>query len=157
MARKTELLVIDGTTFEITQLPATEGLLVYNKLLRVLGPVIRSALGEPELTSAAKSADADAPEKAITANAGLRIASIILQGFEALDPAFTLELAQQFSRNTNLKLESAMVPLSAGDIFDQHFAGRYAHMTRWLVAHLKLNFSDFLVALVGSAASKPAV
>jgi hypothetical protein len=44
----------------------------------------------------------------------------------------------------------------AGDMFDQHFAGRYAHLTRWLMAHLKLNFADFLAGSSLSASQHQA-
>jgi hypothetical protein len=44
MARKTISVAIDGEGFELTMLPSTAGLEVYNRLLKVLGPMIRAAL-----------------------------------------------------------------------------------------------------------------
>lgn len=153
MARKTQKLALDGEGYEITMLPATEGLEVYNRLLKVLGPMMRSALKEPGIVGSKKVAADGAGEDS---TAGMKIATIVIEGFETMDVAFTLELAQLFSKNTLVMMEGSMVPLAAGDIFDQHFAGRYAHLTRWLLAHLKLNFSDFLAGLGSSAVPKVA-
>lgn len=159
MARKTVSVALDGESYQLTQLPSTEGLGIYSKLLRLLGPMIRSALSDPAVTGGAKaSVAAEDPEKLqLSDSAGLKIASIIIQGFETLDTTFLLELAQSFSKVTMVKLEgSGFVEMSAGDIFDQHFAGRYAHLTRWLLAHLKLNYSDFLAGLASSVKQSPA-
>lgn len=143
MARRTEKLSLDGSTYEITQLPATQGLEVYAKLLKVLGPMLRAALSDSEIAAEAKQGE--------TAGAGAKLATIIIRGFESLEPAFTLELAQLFARHTKVQMTAGMIELSSGDIFDQHFAGRFAHMTRWMLAHLKLNYADFLAGWAGSA------
>lgn len=153
MARSKQKLALDGEGYEIQMLPATEGLAVYNRLLKVLGPMMRSALKEPGIVGGKKVAADGASEDS---TAGMKIAAIVIEGFETMDVAFTLELAALFAKNTSVMMEGAMVPMAAGDIFDQHFAGRYAHMTRWLLAHLKLNFSDFLAGLGSSVAPKVA-
>ena len=141
MARRAVIVAIDGEKYELTMLGATEGLSVYNRLLKALGPVVRGII-------AAQKKNPDAVES--DDGLGLRVAGVIFQGFEAMPVEFTLELAALFAKNSKVSKEGAMLPLDAGDIFDQHFAGRYAHMTRWLIEHLKLNFSDFLARAVSS-------
>jgi len=147
MARRAVIVAIDGEKYELTMLGATEGLSVYNRLLKALGPVVRGIIADPGIIAAQKK-NPDAVES--DDGLGLRVAGVIFQGFEAMPVEFTLELAALFAKNSKVSKEGAMLPLDAGDIFDQHFAGRYAHMTRWLIEHLKLNFSDFLARAVSS-------
>lgn len=139
MARKTITVAIDDCKYELTMLGATEGLSVYNRLLKALGPVVRGIIADPGIIAAQKKTGDDADE-----GLGLRVAGVIFQGFEAMPVEFTVELAGLFAKHSKVSKEGAWLPLDVVDIFDQHFAGRYAHMTRWLIEHLKLNFSDFL-------------
>jgi hypothetical protein len=150
MARRSITVAIDDERYELTMLGATEGLSVYNRLLKTLGPVVRGIIADPGIIAAQKK-DPTAVET--DEGLGLRVAGVIFQGFEAMPVEFTLELAALFAHNSKVVKAGVMLPLDAGDIFDQHFAGRYAHMTRWLIEHLKLNFSDFLARAASSGAA----
>ncbi|TAL42927.1 MAG: hypothetical protein EPN91_07395 [Salinibacterium sp.] len=171
MARQERSVQIGADAYRLRQLGATEGLVVYSKLLKVLGPMIRAAIAEPLVASAAKpkaipanpgteqpASDEASPELLdLSDSAGMKIASIVIQGIENLETSLLQELCDKFARCTSCQLEPGgpMVEM-AGDIFDSHFAGRYTHLTKWLLAHLQLNFADFLVGKKGSASPSPA-
>jgi hypothetical protein len=173
MARRTETIALGGEAYELTQLPAKEGLAVYSKLLRVLGPMIREVLNEGSAIDEIKAArklpkpgdqpvDEGAPPSAegldVSDKLGMKIASIVIRGIETLETSLLEELADKFARCSKCQLDKngPMVEMHAGDIFDNHFAGRYMQLTQWLLAHLRLNFADFLGASRRSGSPSPA-
>ena len=143
MARKSVTVNVDREQYELTQIGATEGLAIYSKLAKVLGPMLRRALAEPALNGQAAAGN-PTDQQSFSSAAGLKLADIVIQGLEAMETELTLELAAKFAENSKVKLEGGGMADLVPAIFDQHFAGRYGHMTRWFVQHLKLNFADFL-------------
>src|SRR6478752_6141981 len=103
MARKVETVQLDGELFEMRQLGATEGLAIYSKLLKVLGPMLRGALSDPTLLAAGKG-DGEAK-----GDGGMKIAGVVIRGIEDLDTGFLQDLAGQFAKVTKVKLGAGMV------------------------------------------------
>ena len=143
MARKTASIVIDGVTFEITQLGAVEGSDLYARLAAAIGPTI-----------------ADGPLAGLAdSSAEAKIAALAIKGLAGLPTELWTDLRIKFAGTTKVQAGEVMLTLGDGrtlpaeGTFDQHFAGRYGHMTRWLMACLKHNFADFLPISVASAAA----
>lgn len=156
MALLTKTVTIGSDVYEITQLKTSDGLPIYSRLLKVLGPMVRATLADPAIVGGVKASTEGSD--AVSGAAGIKIANVVLQGFESLETAFLLELADTFKKVTKVQLMAGgpMVDMAAGDIFDQHFAGRYAQLTKWLLAHLHLNFTDFLAGLASAGARSQA-
>jgi len=145
MSKLTKIVKIDDTEFELTQLGGAEGLDVFDALTERLGPAIANAIG-----SAVALTDKAAREAAI----GI----VVMRGLAALPADFKLQLRVRFAALSKVKTGAMMLPLvgegqnlPADGVFDQHFAGRFGHMTRWLVACLQWSFGDFLPSSPGSA------
>ena len=134
MGRKTETIQIGRDTYQITQLGAVDGLEIYHDLIRAVGPSIRSKLGS--LSDLADESD----EEKTKANVG----SLIIEIMENIPKELMRALRIEFTKTTKVKSGELMLQLSEGDLFDQHFAGRYSALTQWLIACLKHNFLDFL-------------
>ena len=125
MAKKTERVRIDNEEYAISQLGAVEGLELYHELVRAFGPALRDELSQYR-------------------PAEETMARVLLRAIELMPRELMRELRQKFAANSKVKSGELMVGLGEGDIFDQHFAGRYGLLTKWLLACLKVNFADFL-------------
>lgn len=134
MAKKKETISIDDQSYVVEQLGAVEGMRIYQRLVKALGPVAREALAQ------AGSLDTEAAQ-----------ATLVIRALELLPDDLMSELADKFSRSCHVKVGSASMPLSTADLFDQHFAGRYGHLTKWIIACAKFNFADFLAKPASSA------
>jgi len=133
MRKKIKSEPIDGFTYEVTQLGAVEGRRMLVRISKIvlptLGALIKDAdfgrlsdlnIADIDIDSAAKAlveaVDADSVDKIIESMSGIT---------EIWGPGFG----------------AAGAPMAHH--FDDHFAGRYAAMLRWLAFALKVNFSDF--------------
>lgn len=115
MARDTKQHIINGFKYDITQLGAKAGRTVLARVLRV---VAAASEGNGE-EAFAKFANAMTDEQ--------------------LD-----YLCETFAKTTMVGPEGQdrMVPLS--DCFDNHFAGKYGDMLKWLWAAMETNYASFL-------------
>lgn len=137
MAKKTESVTVDGIEYQITQLDTTPGLRLYNKLARLLGDAIRGELaGAKDVESA-------------MAGAMLRAISIIPE-------EDMLSLGRTFAGTCKVRQGELWLDLTDA-IYEQHFAGQLSHWTMWVLACLRVNFSDFLSrakrSIAGAAAA----
>lgn len=141
MAKQVKVVAIDGVEYEITQLGGVEGLELYDRLCRELGPAVSNAVRTGLLE----------------ANAETKIAFMLVESMATLPSAFKKELWTRFAGLSKIKAADIMLPLGdgkrleEGGTFDQHFAGKFGHMTRWLMACLKWSFGDFLPSSPASA------
>jgi hypothetical protein len=146
MANKTQILKIDDTDYEMTQLGCVEGLEIYDRLSKELGPAVTQ--GILKLMT----------EK----NAEAHITFIVVQAITTLPSDFKKHLWVKFAGLSKVKAGNLMLPLGDGlklevaGTYDQHFAGRFGHMTRWLLASLKWSFGDFLPDSGESSDAPPA-
>lgn len=125
MACKTVEVNVDGTRFEITQLGALEGGRVLSKLLKAASP----ALGDL----------ADAEKLSIDTVLGA-----LSRVVHELDEDLLAYLCGVFVQKTRCYIGPDTAPHMTPASFDQHFAGQYMGLSKWLFEHLKLNFPDFL-------------
>lgn len=123
--RKTVEVVVEDTRYQIEQLTTTAGLRIYNQLAHVLGDAINRELQR----------EGDASE---------RVVRMLLNSLQVIPEELQLGLGATFSKSCKVALGDAWMPLDAGDLYDQHFAGRFLHWTLWLLECLKVNFADFL-------------
>lgn len=148
--------------YQLELMPTMVGIPVYSRLMKSLGPVARGLMTDPALRAIIEEAQGggETPEAIARQNAaahqlGQRFVLLIVEAVESLPTEFLLELAQtfaQYSKVTTKDTNGIPLPLSDHNLFDQHFAGRYMHLTKWIVEHVKLNFTDFLASLVASVA-----
>lgn len=140
MARATQIVKIDDTEFEITKLGGVEGLEIYDRLCKELGPTIAGAI----------------KQGALEQNAEVQMAVMIIESLAALPSDFKRHLWTKFAGLSKVKAGNLMLELGdgktllEGGTFDQHFAGRFGHMTRWLLACMKWSFGDFLPSSAAS-------
>lgn len=145
MAKLTKLFKVDDVEYQLTQLGGVEGLDLFDRLTGELGPAIMNAL-----VGAMASKD---PEAAL----GFVIAGALLK----LPPEFKLQLRVRFAGLSKVKSDTLLLDLGDGTkldpngVFDQHFAGRFGHMQKWLIASLKWSFGDFLPSSLSSDAKPP--
>src|SRR5271166_4856208 len=124
--RESRQHTIGDFTYTIQQLGAKEGRIVLARVLRVVA-------------GAASAAQAtDDPLEA----AGAGIAKLV----EGLSDAEITYLCDAFSRTTMFGRTGTTdgLRLSDGVNFDEHFAGQYGAMMKWLWAALETNYASFL-------------
>lgn len=142
MSKQTKLFKIDDAEFELEQLGGVEGMDLFDRLTGELGP---SVMGN--IIAALGTKD---PEAAI----GMALVGAMVK----LPAEFKVQLRVRFAGLSKLKAGGMLLTLGDGvkldvdSIFDQHFAGRFGHMTKWLIACLKWSFIDFLPSSPASAA-----
>lgn len=132
MRKKVKSEAIDGFTYEVTQLGATDGQRLLVKLSKILLP----AVGALVKGSDAKIADMDLASVDIDSAAKALAASLSPDEFDAI--------AASMSASTEIwgpGFGDAGAPMPRH--FDEHFAGRYVAMLKWLAFALKVNFADF--------------
>lgn len=141
MARKTEVLVVDDTKYQVTQLTTTEGADLYEELLRIVGPSLKDA----------SFLAGEAPETAV-----LRV---MLGSIGSLPRGMVNRMGKLFAKHSKVQatMGAAETAIEFNDAFyDEHFAGRMGHLTRWIMACLRFNFSDFLPSAAGSGGTSGA-
>jgi len=129
MARKQETFTLDGDEYSCVQLPARQGFTLYNRLVKALMPALRTLTGDKAGDSAAMD--------------------LIASAIEGMPQELTDELVRVFGESCQVKHGDVFMKLTP-DFTDQHFAGRYPHMLRWIFACLRVNYADFLAGIVGS-------
>jgi hypothetical protein len=125
--RESKTHTIGDFNYTITQLGAKQGRVVLARVMRA----VAGAAGD-----AATSAGTDGAEAALVGMAKL---------VESLSDADVDYFCDTFSKTTLVARESTpdkQVPLA--DQFDDHFAGRYGAMIKWLWAALETNYASFL-------------
>lgn len=122
---------IGDCTYKTTLLSASEGLPINTLLLRVLGPAVAT------LASALPSVESvkDLPIEAL--------ARAFSSAIHNLDSQDLRTLVDTFAPKTWVRLPDGKEPLLS-DVFDTHFAGKYARMYQWLGFCVQENFADFL-------------
>jgi hypothetical protein len=143
--RKTETFEIAGSKYTITQLGATQGSKLYHELIKALGPTIRSKLENYKELLDLEGKDETASSVAVM--------SLFLEVYESLPLDLVSRLQFVFSETTKVQMGEIWMELSTGDIFDQHFAGKYESMMMWLFTALKFNFAGFLGSKAKGGAS----
>lgn len=133
---------IDGFQYEVMQMGAVEGRKVYAQVLKIVLPAIGAALTGRDMSSISK---ADVAGMALD-----EVARALAMGLDTIDPIITTMARWSdiygpgFGDQPDAlgrPVAPAGAPLTPN--FDEHFAGRYAAMTRWLLFALKVQLWDF--------------
>lgn len=121
--RDTRKHTINGVNYEIQQLGAKEGRRVLARIMRAVAGAAGAAQGQKDPLEAAAA------------------------GASKLAEALTDEeidfLCDTFAKCTQFEPAPGKLLLLA-DQFDDHFAGRYGAMVKWLWAAMETNYSSFL-------------
>ena len=134
MAAKTKAIKVDDVEYTITQIGGVEGGELFDRLTQELGPAVIEGIRQALTSSEKKATEAV-------------LAAVIVRAIVALSPALKNDLRWKFAQLTTVDTGSVMLPLATekklqvGDSFDQHFAGRFPHMTKWLVAAMQWGFA----------------
>jgi hypothetical protein len=136
MSRRPATLTIEGETYEVTPLSTTVGLPLGHRLVRALGPTLRTVL-------AGMPSESEIDEGTI--------AGALLKAVEDAPTELLLELGKAFAGSTKVKASTLMLSLGEPTIYDDHFAGRYGLWLKWVIACAKVNFSGFLGSSGSSA------
>lgn len=117
-------VVIDGETYSIRMLDGTVGFPLYTRLISCAGSAVKD-LGK---------LDGDPSDLAVRA-LGALVAGLPQDLYEQARSLFadSCVLHRPDGKQPRLK-----------NVFGTHFAGRYAHMSKWMLECFKVNFADFL-------------
>lgn len=118
-----KVIKVGETEYRITQLGALEGRKLWLRLVKVLGPVVSKLAG-------AKALDGDT------------IAAAVKLLTEELDEETFEMLCKAFAGRCQLRNGDKWPDLSDA-LFDQHFAGDYVSMTKWVGENIMFNFANF--------------
>lgn len=130
MGKKSQEREIDGAVYMVTQFPATEGLAILTRLLKLAGPALGAvATGQPGAGRALE--------------VGLFVARLV----EKLDEAETVGLVKRLLKDTRRDGREVMPS------FDTEFMGNYMTLLRVLGFVLEANYGDFFGAVASSAAA----
>lgn len=146
MARKQKSVVIDGNTYELSQLGAVEGrelVVLFVKVLGRFAPLIASA-------ASAQKAEGGAEAKA------LELAEEVAGAIQTLDPKELEPLWDAFSANAMVRSKDGKGRERLNEVFDDHFAGEYFAMVQFFIEAAKLNFGDFLSRALAQAGAPDA-
>jgi len=147
MSKGVKTVKVDDVEYELTQLGGVEGLDLFDRLTEKLGPALADAI-----RALFKSGKIDDE----TSQAGL--AFMLAEAMVVLPADFKMQLRIRFAGLSKVNLAGTILDLGdgktleRGGVFDQHFAGRFGHMTKWLLAAMKWSFEDFLPSSKKSAA-----
>ncbi len=125
MSVQVKKFAIDGVNYELTQLGAKKGRKIWLKLMQIIAPSLRT-LGS------FKKVDQEAIVIALAA------------AVENLDADTAEELYIEFGATCTVMLPTGNTPNLTEQVFDQHFAGNYIAMSKWLWECVAFNFASFL-------------
>lgn len=125
------VVTIDGETYTIQLLDAVVGSELYFKLLNAVGGSLAS-LGDLDVKG-------DIDEEGVKTDLALRAIGALMKG---LSKDLLVECRETFAAHCSVRKEALEPKLK--HVFGNHFAGRYAHMSKWLFECVKVNFADFL-------------
>jgi hypothetical protein len=131
--RRTESFDVDGATYSLTQFGAKQGQRWLVRLAKVFAPAFAHAASVTDTAALAAVLDAAASD---------------------LSPELFDELCADFARACVVNFDGKEVPLHS--VYDDHFAGRYDALLKWLRECFKVNFSGFFSALQAASASPKA-
>ncbi len=121
MARRSQDRVIAGATWTVTQFPATEGLAILTRLLKLVGPAMGAvARGE---------------------GSALEVGTFVAALVGQLDENETIILVKRLLKDTR-KDGREILP-----IFDVEFMGNYYTLLSVLGFVLEVNYGDFFAAM----------
>lgn len=125
--RPTVVVDIGGDKYEIAALSAVEGRRVYLRLIKLLGPALGKIANGDKLPAQDK------------------LLGAVTELLAGLDEADLDLFCDSFGNATNLVTDPRKRITLDRATFGEHFCGKYADMTRWLVECVKVNkFLDFL-------------
>jgi hypothetical protein len=131
---KTKTITIDGDDYVITQLGAITGRRIWLKLAKIIAAPMR-------VLGSAKGISEESMAAALAAAVTEMDEATIEELYAAYGPRCTVRVGERS-------------PELQGEVFDQHFAGRYLTMSKWLLECTLFNFADFLGATsLGSIAT----
>ncbi len=119
---ETKEIVLNGSVYSVTQMPARRALKVQAKLMKLLGP----AIGQMFLVSSSDSADENIPKI---------ISLLVDQLDEKTFDTFILELIEFYVRKDGKEVNA--------QTFDLIFAGKLNELFLLLKFILEVNFADF--------------
>lgn len=121
----TKTVEIDGERYTIRMLDAVIASNLYFKLLNVAGGALE--------TVGTMSTPGTSQELS------MRVAGALLR---SVPIKLMTELRTVFANSCTVQIAAAEPKVST--VFENHFAGRMAHMSKWLIECLRVNFADFL-------------
>lgn len=146
MAKAVKVIKVDDVEYSITQIGGVEGLELFDRLTMQVGSNVIEGIRQA-LVSGKASEDA--------------LGVIVMRSLLTIPVEFKRELWTKFAQLTTVKAGSIELPLcqpgqqlKVDDSFDQHFAGRFPHMWKWLAAAMQWGFASFLPS--SDAAAEPA-
>jgi hypothetical protein len=125
-------------TYRVTQLGTKRGSAMLVKLVKLLGPGCGSFIGG---LGRAPSGNSGEWESALALGLGDALHDLATR----LDEAQFAAVCDEFAKQTAVVLSAELEP-RLSDIFDDHFAGKYDVMLRWLRFCMEINFSSFFGA-----------
>lgn len=139
MARQTKVIGIEGESYEVTQLGAERGMELYHALVKEVGPLVQEYLSPKK-----KSGESEPGGEPEDEDVNLTFGRFLLTAIGKISKELLRELRVAFAANCKVHVSGMPMPMTTGDLFDQHFAGRYGLLTKWLLECLKFNFLGFL-------------
>lgn len=129
--------------YRVTQLGAKPGRAMLVRLVKLLGPGIGSFVGGIGRVGPPPSKPNELQLEAMEESGlALGFADGIHELCARLNEKDFGELVDQFARHTVVVVSDELQP-QLTEIFDQHFAGRYDLMLKWLAFCLEINFGSF--------------
>ena len=118
---------IQDNDYKLTALDAVTGRRIYLRLVKILAPGLAKL---PTLK------DADSTDKLL---------AVVVGSLDQIDEATLDAFCDAFGQCTELIVDDKTRVTLSGPAFGEHFCGRYAAMTQWLLESIKVNkFIDFL-------------
>ncbi len=112
---------VDGKSYRLTMFGAKAGQKLLTRVVKVLGPAFGHGAGDGATLNIGKAVEAFCDE---------------------VDAALFAEIADGFARKCEVSDDGATYrPLAAE--YDDHFAGRYLSLLRWVGKCFEVNYADF--------------
>lgn len=142
--RQKKTVIIGATSYELTQLGATAGASLYHALVRAVGPTLRAKLDDLPTLLALEAGKSEEAHSAI-------LLGLFIEVLEAVPPELMQRLQTTFGEATVATING--VPIGLLAVFDEHFAGAYHELVKWLLESIKFNFLNFLGSKASAAPS----
>lgn len=134
---KSETTTINGTGYQVTQLPYKTGQRLLIRLYKALGPALADAL--TSIPDIAKETNLLDMSWADIAPALHKLVSGVAQTLNEEDFDFMVDSLAEY---TQVKTADKWVPIQP--IMELHFSGNYEELFRWIAFGLKTNYAGFL-------------
>jgi len=123
---------VDGVQYRLTMFGAKAGQKLLVRVVKVIAPALGQGANDVSL---GRSGGVEL--------GSVRVAEAVESFCNGVDPAMFAEICESFAAKCEFSTDDGATFRPLGALYDDHFAGRYLALLRWVGESFRVNYADF--------------